>query len=917
MSFSIRRGLARALAVHEGFGRRLFMAGALLLILSAAVEYATQEQRIERRFSALPLTFTLMTDEVLSRGEVLRNFEPNFVTPGGPSAEFLEHNLLEHDRWSWQFTDLTKRIEIDIGPEFKQHLSELRIAVNGREVPVTLSEPEAVAKNGRTVLRHRVIVPDNARTHSVLAPETGFINWRGDWAVLGRMAAFFGFWGGLLVLIRVAARSRRFVGFWERRVASGDRQTEEARTGNVPPAPGSRLWFWAGLGSVIVTLGALQWRDPFYFTQDDNFSQFLPVILAGGRSFFQGVLFDYNPYQLLGAPTVEVGTYALTYPGTYLAYALARLLGDEALTIEIFCMGHLILGFAAAWWASRRWGAGAAMAAALAVCFVLSGYALVVGRSWYYMTPLFLWLPLALGALYGVFFRERKIRDSVLMGVSLGFLFHAGNAQMWLYAAGATAVLALAIWMREGRPRRPFVHLIAAGLTALAIVMPLFLLQFGFATEAMRDGGGGYTLTPSMTSLLLPLPLDATDMNFRLSPVFLMQLGPLLYSGPLLIPAGLAAAALMAAAVLGRGVRGRFPLWGLFAFAGLAAFLLACGFNGPLWFVHAALPVLEKFTHPIKFLPLALLLLGLAAILFWERLNLPRPVQGRAAAVFALGAFGLMFWNAMRTHELAFHYFADDPYPGMARPVAEPRQHRARLYPMNPVRSTYAGYPESRNLNFAMVYGELSLWGYDPIIWTHPQFQRTLVALVRDPVPLLREFGVNRLIIWHEYAALLPEIHYIDTLKPWQADIAGLIEAGGIPLPDLSDDTRLHTEVQIGKAKPLAYALDDPSLSYPVTVAGPRVEVHFGKAGWTGGDLVLSFLTYPRTVVRADGKQVPHHADKLGRVVARVPKGARRVTLVYAIDWMPGLSVAMALLILAAYGIWRFDGPGRRGRKQS
>src|SRR5690606_9142694 len=129
----------------------------------------------------------------------------------------------------------------------------------------------------------------------------------------------------------------------------------------------------------------------------------------------EGVVFNYNPYQLVGAPTVEVGTYALTYPGTWLAYILARLAGDENLTIDIFCMAHLLAGFAATWWAARRWGAGAAAAAALAVCFVLSGYALVAGRSWYSMTPVFVWLPLALAALHGVLYRQRKLRDTLLL----------------------------------------------------------------------------------------------------------------------------------------------------------------------------------------------------------------------------------------------------------------------------------------------------------------------------------------------------------------------------------------------------------------------------------------------------------------------------------------------------------------------
>ncbi|HZL87754.1 MAG TPA: hypothetical protein VFB96_05205, partial [Pirellulaceae bacterium] len=92
------------------------------------------------------------------------------------------------------------------------------------------------------------------------------------------------------------------------------------------PASGSRLsrvttlaWLAAGWLLVAANLAWLEFLHPYTFTHDDNLSQFLPVIVHGARSLFdEGVLSTWNPHQFTGYPTASLGTYALTYPLTYL-----------------------------------------------------------------------------------------------------------------------------------------------------------------------------------------------------------------------------------------------------------------------------------------------------------------------------------------------------------------------------------------------------------------------------------------------------------------------------------------------------------------------------------------------------------------------------------------------------------------------
>jgi len=122
----------------------------------------------------------------------------------------------------------------------------------------------------------------------------------------------FGFWQGwptalafgakaplicfaLLLLLTEAARR------WARRPESRGvidtclQTTEVAAHKTESDVSTSRLWFVAGLGFVALALTWLEYSQPLYFTQDDNFAQFLPVILQGCGAVFHGHLPLWNP----------------------------------------------------------------------------------------------------------------------------------------------------------------------------------------------------------------------------------------------------------------------------------------------------------------------------------------------------------------------------------------------------------------------------------------------------------------------------------------------------------------------------------------------------------------------------------------------------------------------------------------------
>src|SRR5262245_11637059 len=46
------------------------------------------------------------------------------------------------------------------------------------------------------------------------------------------------------------------------------------------------LWWLAGFALVAAALAFSEWRQPYFFVQDDNLAQFFPVVLQGCRGFF-------------------------------------------------------------------------------------------------------------------------------------------------------------------------------------------------------------------------------------------------------------------------------------------------------------------------------------------------------------------------------------------------------------------------------------------------------------------------------------------------------------------------------------------------------------------------------------------------------------------------------------------------------
>jgi hypothetical protein len=647
----------------------------------------------------------------------------------------------------------------------------------------------------------------------------------------------------------------------------------------------SRL-FWpiAGLAGMCSALAFLELRQPYYFTQDDNIAQFLPGILQACRSLAPSIFPSWNPYQFLGSPNTSVGTYALTYPPTWLSYWLAKyVLRDEYATIEVFTMLHLVAGYLIIYWAVRREGVRPALATLAALCCGLSGYALLVDRSWYYMSPIFVWVPLLIICLQTARVWTVGWKWIVACGLVIGIFPHAGNVQMWAYSLIFFIFAAgLMLWTRE-LPLRSLAALATSVLLGLAIAAPLLVPQL-LATRNVGRRVVDAGVLEGLPTLFVPVTVIQTwhPLNWG-APPYKEYLGEMYYSGTIFCVAG---AALLLCLIF---LRWRRPvvaqnLWFLCA---LVAFLFALGNAGWLWPLLQRLPGFSKFSLPFKFLMFFNIFMALAGAVAWERLLRRWRVRlgGELATVIVVSA--LLAYHCVLALPSFFNY-GFRPYLPPAPGIAERLQsHDGRNYPkVLPVglpRSTDADYLQSLHHQWPSLYGFFSAEGYDPLVSEDRVYRAMDNRLFVEPAAWLREYGVRFVTT---YAAPWPK---------W-------LKVPATPVYRLG----LFTLWELAPPRPMAWADAQPERPLPVKFDGSGADLDTSELP-QGGWVTLSMIRRPEISASGEKRGLVVVSDSWSRIRIQVPAGVEHVRISFTPAWKAGFAVAALLALLAALAGWIYQ----------
>ena len=653
---------------------------------------------------------------------------------------------------------------------------------------------------------------------------------------------------------------------------------------------GWRRWLFPALGFafVIVMLAVQEVRHPFFFTQDDNIVQFLPVMIQGGQSILHGVFPDWNPYQFMGAPTANLGVYALTYPVTYFCYLFARFcLGNENWMIEVFSFFHLIAAFFATYWAARCCRVRPALASLAGACIALSGFALIGTRSWYYVSPAFAFSPLGAVSLAKLRSNGPSWTWILLTGLWIGAFFHAGNAQFWAYAM---LFFFLSVGISLLAQSIPFRSALAAGTSAIiggALAGPLLIPQLVATRDVARIAWAqSGQITEGWLSFLIPGHwIGVQSVSDWMDPQWSYD-SAMVYSGTIFV----AACALVLLSWLLYRI-GRKELADNVWIVCAAIALLSMIGGSQLWRAMLELPMLSKFRLPFKFLIFFNVFASIGGAVAVERYFRAHKLSARWDwGLYALTC-GLLAGHCLSDLP-SFYKYSFRPYPNLAElqhavPMISPDM-PYRIISLTTLRSPAPEYWRSLPMNLPTVFRVAAVAGYDPLIDQSPEYQMIDYRIDRDPLTSLPEYGVRYALesdlLQHPVFTPSKPGNKTEASQNVSNRVKAAIMASAVTRE--ADGLRIH---QFPNAKPLAYREDSPAtpLHFQLNAGGAAIDT---TAGSGQGRVILNMLWYPDFRCTAqDSSRLNCSADKWDRIAIEVPPNVTQVRVSYRPPWLSGI----------------------------
>ncbi|HEX2949221.1 MAG TPA: hypothetical protein VHV83_06590, partial [Armatimonadota bacterium] len=527
--------------------------------------------------------------------------------------------------------------------------------------------------------------------------------------------------------------------------------------------PIEKTWVWCLVGLLIVigNLAVVEIAFPFFFTQDDNFSAFLPNVLHAYRNILQGILPTWNPYQYLGIAHASNPQCTFFYPPMFLSYLASRLIfRSEMYTLDIFAWLHLLGGYLIVFLLLRKVEVRPWYAMAGAIAFTLSGFFLILGRGWVSFAYYTVYEALLILQLIALQRGNASWKWLLGTGAIIGLSYYLGCPQMWAYMLLFFTV-AVVLMMSSGAVSvRHGLLTVPAVLLGLAVASPLLLPQYQETmrfiqqrTSQLGEGIGHGLLASFFPYPLSFIPYDPRGYSWsQYGPIGWVNgdyqyLTQLYYSGTLF--SVIAAVVLLAACgyVVTRCVVQRNVWLG----TALIAANLALGAIAGGWLVLSLLPVLSKFRGPFKLIGFLNLFLILGAAIVVERLlRHYRVKQWLEYAGVALVCM-LMTYHCLQPHP-AFFRFGDKPYPALPatyQPIVTQSHSTtpARIYSFGPYRHGGSNFVWALSLNFPTVYGIPALTGYDPLLSLSPEMTAASKGIKRSFVSAMQAYGVRWIIM--------------------------------------------------------------------------------------------------------------------------------------------------------------------------
>lgn len=671
------------------------------------------------------------------------------------------------------------------------------------------------------------------------------------------------------------------------------------------------FWPVAGLFLLGGMLTFLEWRQPFYFTQDDNHVQFLPVITRGLHDLLAyGIFPTWNGFQLFGIATASVGVYGFTYPVIYVAYGIARwLLGNELLLIEVYATLHLAVGYGLTYGLLRRGDIRPSIASIGALCCILSGFNLMIGRCWYFALPLTVLLPVLLMSLQELQKHAcLNRRWTCITALTSGIVFHAGQTQLWLYAMLFWGLAALWITLFSPKNRVAMLaSIIAAGLFSLAIAMPLLytqLLEFiDLPNQRINDGIG-----VGLNNVLLPLPLEQSPHpSWGIQQDFM---GGMYFFGAIFFIAWLLRTTLELAHVSKNPTASRHiaPTF-IYSAVTVVALWWSFGKEGLLWTWIAHIPPFNGANSPFKLLPIIIIFSTVAGATFVERILRTYPLPRITAPTLALCGVILLTINATAA-KWPWIYLSDTPYPPLPESLKilqtteDFSADTARILSYTQWRSHLPNYVHTLAQNYPSYYRIIAAHGYDKNTAYSAENEKSNAYRQNNLKQYIEAYGIRAAIIggipdsdlWkgerHPFVVRQNEreVKVVASLPHQTVDINGRDHLYMFTLP---------------ATKPLVYTEHTNQVTaLPFRIRPNGLEIK--PPNETSDEITVNFLFRNWFVAwNEKNEQLAVSKDKFERIVIKTTAKSGMIRLIYQPPWHYGffLGLMLGVIALATYRI--------------
>ncbi|MDP4267611.1 MAG: hypothetical protein Q8880_09285 [Bacteroidota bacterium] len=660
------------------------------------------------------------------------------------------------------------------------------------------------------------------------------------------------------------------------------------------------IWLISGFLVIVVGISICEILQPYYFLQDDNYSQFLPVIIQAGKSIGKGIFPTWNPYQLMGSPTTSVGIYSLTYPVTYISYFISKyVFRNEYLTIDVFSIIHLIGAYLTTYWAGRCLKIRSSLATLLSISYVLTGFNLIAGRSWYYMIPVAAWLPLIIILICKLQGKVSLLKWTISAGLILGIYFHAGNVQMWIYTVIFLIIAIIALMISKSITLNKAICIIPALIIALAIAMPLLYPQIIETSNTSRIGSWGGGIANGILAMILPYPLAKASNPNGWSNKFTDLSGQIYYSGTFFITIGLFAVLFILLSLIlfkwNKKMITKLLGENIWLFIGSIAFIYALGNSGRLWTISCKFPIFNKFTNPFKVLTFVNLFFIIGGGLIVERFLCKHPINKRKVEIFiALPVICLLLYHSALART-SFCAYGDPVYPAMPKNVSQLIKTKSeklitRLISLAPERCPLKGYTLSLKHNFPSIYQIYTIYGYDTFIQGSKENQLAdRMIYTTKNIKALQAYGVQWIMFYD--ANKSRRRYYINGERCFDLkNIANRIVA--------FDNCSLWKLK--GKSNSMAFIKSNPQKSLPIQFKGNGVRVQTTSLK-PGDTLVINVLNRKWLKAYSDGIPIVSTSDKFGRVNIKISKESRCLTLIYSPPFKEAFFISSCLILIMLF----------------